>query len=125
MNIFDKLASADYGNPFVFGAPLNDLAAIGRRQNSLAQVLGNKGFRLYPGKPQKLVGGKTRAERKAERTQRANEATATYHANLETAREKGLIGIAYVSPAQVEKLLADYAKPKRKPRAKKVDAVTV
>ncbi len=124
MNIFTKLAGGDYASTFRFGAPIGDVAAIDRRLTGLAQLTGGKGFRLYSGKPAKTINGKTRAERKAERAERANAATATYNASLKLAREKGLIGIGYVSPGRVAKLLADSETPAkvRKPRAKKVTA---
>ncbi|CAM3841661.1 hypothetical protein G6L26_009655 [Agrobacterium radiobacter] len=125
MNVFNKLAGGDFVSTFRFGAPLGDAAAIDRRLTTIAQITRGKGFRLYPGKPVRTVGGKTRAERKAERVERANEATATYHANLHKARDLGLIGIGYVSPDHVAKLLSEHAgvpaKTKR-PRAKKVTA---
>lgn len=124
MNVFEKIANAQYENPFRLGQPLNDMAAIDRRTTTLAQITRGNGFRLYPGKPVRTVGGKTRSERKAERIERADAATATYHANLKTARDRGLIGISYVSPDRVAKLLADNEAPAkvRKPRAKKVTA---
>lgn len=125
MNVFNKLAGGDFVSTFRFGAPLGDAAAIDRRLTAIAQITRGKGFRLYPGKPVRTVGGKTRAERKAERVERANAATATYHANLHKARDLGLIGIGYVSPDRVAKLLSEHsgapAKAK-KPRAKKATA---
>lgn len=126
MNIFDKLAGADFANPFVLGAPIGDAAAIDRRLTGLAQLTGGKGFRMYPGKPVRTVNGKTRAERKAERVERAKNAAGGYHYNLRQARATGLIGISYVSPDRVTKLLAGNEAPTkvRKPRAKKVAADT-
>jgi hypothetical protein len=127
MNVFDKLAAAQFEGVFALGSPLGDSGAIERRMNALAQATDGKGFRLYPGKPVRTVAGKTRAERKAERIERAASATALYHANLKAARDQGLIGISYVSPDRVAKLLSEHAsvpveKPKRKSRAKKVSA---
>ncbi len=125
MSIFNKLAGGDFVSTFRFGAPLGDLAAIDRRLTTIAQITRGKGFRLYPGKPVRTVGGKTRSERKAERVERANTATATYHANLKAARELGLIGMDYVSPDRVAKLLSEHAgvpAKVKKPRAKKASA---
>lgn len=124
MTIFNKLAGGDFVSTFRFGRPLGDLAAIDRRMTSIAQITRGRGFRLYESKPQKIVGGKTRSERKAERVERANAATATYHANLAEAREKGLMGVGYRSPDQVAALLANNSAPAkvRKPRAKKTAA---
>lgn len=122
MTIFDKLAGGDYVSTFRFGAPLGDAASIDRRLTTIAQITRGKGFRLYPGKPVRTVGGKSRAERKAERVERANAVTSTYHANLQAARDLGLIGIAYVSPDRVAKLLSEHAgvpAKVKKPRAKK------
>jgi hypothetical protein len=125
MTIFDKLAGGDFVSTFRFGVPLGNLAAIDRRLTTIAQITRGKGFRLYPGRSVRIVGGKTRAERKAERVERANAATATYHANLKTARDLGLIGIAYVSPDHVAKLLSEHSGVPvkvKKPRAKKAVA---
>lgn len=126
MSIFDKLAGGDFVSTFRFGAPLGDAASIDRRLTTIAQITRGKGFRLYPGKPVRTVGGKTRSERKAERIERSNAATATYHANLHKARDLGLIGIAYVSPDRVAKLLSEHGGvpvKAKKPRAKKVAVV--
>lgn len=125
MTIFDKLAGGDFVSTFRFGAPLGDLAAIDRRLTTIAQITRGKGFRLYPNKPARTVNGKTRSERKAERVERSNAATVTYHANLKAARELGLIGTAYVSPDRVAKLLSEHAgapAKAKKPRAKKASA---
>ncbi|QTG12388.1 hypothetical protein G6M86_03635 [Agrobacterium tumefaciens] len=125
MTIFDKLAGGDYVGTFRFGAPLGDAAAIDRRLTTIAQITRGNGFRLYPGKPVRTVGGKTRAERKAERVERANAATAAYHANLQAARDLGLIGITYASPDHVAKLLSEHSGAPvkvKKPRAKKTVA---
>ncbi len=127
MNIFTKLADLEFGNPFVFGAPLGDAAAIDRRLTGLAQLTNGNGFRLYPGKAVRTVNGKTRAERKAERRERADAAVRDYHANLKLAREKAIVGQAtYFSPDKIAKLVAEanrtLVKPARKPRAKKVAA---
>ncbi|WP_425962657.1 hypothetical protein [Rhizobium nepotum] len=122
MTIFNKLAGGDFVSTFRFGTPLGDLAAIDRRMTSIAQITRGRGFRLYESKPQKTVGGKTRSERKAERIERTNAASRTYHANLAEARTKGLMGVGYRSPDQVAALLLEHtgvpAKVK-KPRAKK------
>lgn len=124
MNIFSMLAGNQFTNPFVLGHPLTDRADIDRRLTSLAQLTGGKGFRMYPSKPVRTVNGKTRAERKAERVERADAATDTYHANLKLAREKGLIGQAkYLSPDHVAAMLVQAADGKiKKSRTRKVTA---
>lgn len=104
MSAFDEAMAASVST-FEFGKPINNATAVAVRQTEVAGIVGGKGFRLYPPRRVKTVNGQTRAERKAAARERTYVTQVSEIAQINRARDLGLIGMRFVEPTKVADLL--------------------